>query len=116
MEYYDTHCHPHDHPGECGDMGELKIAQMALMGVHPENWRDMLNVHSKSPHNTLLGFGVHPWHTYHVLHHTTDEGSEQDAEETKEAWYISLREYLEAYPSSFVGEIGLDRKAKSQRE
>ena len=117
MEYFDTHAHPHDHPDSCERLDELNISKIALMGVHPENWKDALHVHESFPGQTWVGFGLHPWFAHeHVKHQGKDleEDEENDAEEKEQEWYTALRQHLIDHPHAFVGEIGLDKKAKSQ--
>ena len=118
MEYYDTHCHAHDTLEDCVCMEDIEITRMALMGVHPKNWKDELFVYEKSPCNIILGFGVHPWFTHEIVkqHDDSGDGLKLDEEERQEQWFIKLRSLLEEHPNSFVGEIGLDKKAKSQGE
>ena len=117
MEYFDTHCHPHDHPDSCEHLDQLNIAKIALMGVHPDNWKDALQVHTNFPEQTWVGFGLHPWFAYQHVKHCDKEAEKSesnDEDEMKQEWYTSLRQHLEDHPHAFVGEIGLDKKAKSQ--
>lgn len=100
MRLYDTHCHLQ--ASVLAAQGEslfhraqnAGVAGFVVCSTEPGDWTAVRQL--AEAHPVLPAFGVHPWYL--------PEGG-------PEAWLPDLEALLVAFPSAWVGEIGVDRTA-----
>jgi len=98
---FDTHCHPHDDLQHLNKISKVqRIGKMVIMGVGVQDWDIVEKVYLDNPEKVIPAFGVHPWFAH--LHYNSIP-----------SWLPKLRTLLLKYPSSILGEIGLDKFAKT---
>ena len=97
MRLYDAHNHLQDArfsaPGKLiAEAASVGVARMVVNGACEEDWPLVKQLAENFP-QVLPSFGYHPWY----LHERTAD------------WQTQLVGFLDATPSSVIGEIGLDR-------
>eukprot|EP00854_Cymbomonas_tetramitiformis_P016523 gene16523-19618_t len=122
----DSHCHPQEDPDGLAHIERLSSKYLAVMGLREDDWPRVAELQAAYPHKVIPCFGVHPWFAH--LHGFRNDGFVRDVLEIKAdlelqnvgdvadvslsiSWEATLRKLLEAYPSSIVGEIGIDKAA-----
>lgn len=109
MNLTDTHCHLADPALRENLTHVLTAAREAGVGrfivpaTRPQDWQDVADLAQRSSENPILGnihiaLGIHPWFS--------DDVSEPD--------FQRLEQVLQARPTAWVGEIGLDFYDKTQ--
>ena len=109
MNLTDTHCHLADPalrenlPQILTAAREAGVGRFIVPATRPQDWQDVADLVQRSSENPLLGnihiaLGIHPWFS--------DDVSEPD--------FQHLEQTLQARPTAWVGEIGLDFYDKTQ--
>ncbi|WP_448982572.1 TatD family hydrolase, partial [Neisseria sicca] len=109
MNFTDTHCHLADPalrenlPHILTAAREAGVGRFIVPATRPQDWQDVADLVQRSSENPLLGnihiaLGIHPWFS--------DDVSESD--------FQRLEQALQARPTAWVGEIGLDFYDKTQ--
>ena len=109
MNLTDTHCHLAD-PALRENLThiltaarEAGVGRFIVPATRPQDWQDVADLAQRSSENPLWGnihiaLGIHPWFS--------DDVSEPD--------FQRLEQALQARPTAWVGEIGLDFYDKTQ--
>lgn len=113
----DSHCHVHDDVALQQHIHGAGVGVLALMGVQPSNWDLLDSALAQGAGRDADGeqvhlipcYGMHPWFAHEHLAEDGGTGEEQEPQ-----WCASLRERLLARPHAAVGEIGLDKAARSR--
>lgn len=97
MEFIDTHIHLQDYKGNLATDIVKKaqksgLKKMICAATHPDDWPKVADFARQFPGLIVPAFGVHPWHIV---------GISGD-------WTERLRQYLNNFPLSLIGETGLD--------
>lgn len=79
------------------EMRSAGISQCVVNGTSQQDWQKVASLTDKHPDFVIPAFGVHPWHAHEV------HGD----------WLQDLTDLLKQYPSSSIGECGLDRWVKN---
>jgi TatD DNase family protein len=102
-KFFDSHCHlltsdcietcktalkSHQHFDE-------EFLQMNVMSTEPKDWNSVCNLYKTYPSLLIPSFGVHPWKTKEIIF---DDNIRNE-----------MKSLLIAFPSSIVGEIGIDK-------
>ena len=109
MNLTDTHCHLADPalrenlPHILTAAREAGVGRFIVPATRPQDWQDVADLVQRSSENPFLGnihiaLGIHPWFS--------DDVSEPD--------FQRLEQALQARPTAWVGEIGLDFYDKTQ--
>lgn len=109
MNFTDTHCHLADPalrenlPHVLNTAQEAGVGRFIVPATRPQDWQDVADLAQRSSENPILGnihiaLGIHPWFS--------DDVSEPD--------FQRLEQALQAHPTAWVGEIGLDFYDKTQ--
>lgn len=93
---YDAHSHAGIETETAGGI-PLVRAPSAIMSTEEHNWANTLKAVEGLPEGSVACFGIHPWFAHRA----------------QEGWQDRLRDQLEAVPQSLVGEIGLDKVART---
>ncbi|KAL7752408.1 Cut9-interacting protein scn1 [Sorochytrium milnesiophthora] len=99
--YFDVHCHLTDTPGTLEHVAAVETAKLAFMGTRFDDLdlvADSAAASSAYRDKVVPGFGIHPWFA-----HQTQQRAD---------WLSQLRQLLDRFPHSFVGEIGFDKVAR----
>ena len=113
----DCHCHVHDEAALIQNIADVRVGVLALMGVQPSNWElldtavamEAERISQPERERLIPCYGMHPW----FAHEHLPEESPTDSVD-KPQWYHELRKRLEECPRAVVGEIGLDKAARSK--
>ena len=111
MKLTDTHCHLADPalrenlPHVLTAAREAGVGRFIVPATRPQDWQDVADLAERSSENPLWGnihiaLGIHPWFS--------DDVSEPD--------FQRLEQVLQACPTAWVGEIGLDFYGKEQTQ
>lgn len=122
FRYYDAHCHWQDarlqpHQAQIlRDLNTAGVAKAVVNGTCPQDWQQVADL-ALNDKRVLPAFGLHPWHvntacgkTHSTKVQPTDgqTNARYNAVAANWQWLNQLRQYLEQFPQSAVGEIGLD--------
>jgi TatD DNase family protein len=89
----DVHTHIVEDPGSLDKLDSIHTKTLLIMSTHKKEWEIVKSYH----YPKVPCFGIHPWFAH--------QHSASDIEE--------LRKLLQLYPEALVGEIGVDKIAKS---
>ena len=109
MNLTDTHCHLADPalrenlPHVLTAAREAGVGRFIVPATRPQDWQDVADLAERSSENPIfrnihIALGIHPWFS--------DDVSEPD--------FQLLEQALQARPTAWVGEIGLDFYDKTQ--
>ncbi|MBO7556097.1 MAG: TatD family hydrolase [Alphaproteobacteria bacterium] len=97
MKYMDLHIHLQDYPKDIAPEMVKKAINLGFkkfvcVGTSPKDWEKVSDITTQYPDFVTPAFGIHPWQVSSV---------ESD-------WQQTMEKYLQKFPHSLVGEIGLD--------
>eukprot|EP01132_Coremiostelium_polycephalum_P003943 gene3943-4925_t len=125
-----THCHIQEDTDEFQSSTQLPFDKLLLMGTSVEDWdrvnnltnlyqqqhKDSNNNNNNNSNKFIRCFGIHPWFAYKYNPPAELLGKPLSfttvASNNNNKWVKFLRDNLERYPESIVGEIGIDKVSK----
>eukprot|EP01091_Cochliopodium_minus_P004049 TRINITY_DN1396_c0_g2_i1.p1 TRINITY_DN1396_c0_g2~~TRINITY_DN1396_c0_g2_i1.p1 ORF type:complete len:309 (+),score=78.97 TRINITY_DN1396_c0_g2_i1:46-972(+) len=99
FKLFDCHCHPTDDMNNIHLLKEFKVTKLAMMGTSPKDWDKIITVAHKNKSKTIFGLGIHPWFAHLYVEN--------------DSWKDLLIQKIKESDPHFLGEIGLDKVAKT---